>query len=246
MKIVFHFVIYYNAIGSCSASTDFVGTAVDASMGHCIKIIQGYISSLKYSHLCSKTSLYRCTLHQSSSAHNQMDFNKFCGVLNSGMHLESTTWRIRAFETLGLFIRFYKFNLPSSMNCENATLNIWSQGKVTLCGKLLPSSISLFNNTAYLECISAHAYQGFFFVLFYEAVDISSSLIAGHIDHFCRLDNQVTSILSFGNVYSALQYNTRDYCLKTDMLARICLSGITAELGNIYIYDGAGPLSPIT
>ena len=224
-------------------------------------MMPNHTASFKHMQDCFTSTLARCTQHHQPSTDNSEDFQRLCGVLNSGMKIEASQWTIKIFHNFAISIQFYEFNLPCSENCTKASLNLWSQSqefnlpclqncadpstasvRFTYCGMRLSWSVSFKSHTVSVEYRSLYIYPGFYFVTVYEAVDLTSPLIADHIETFLSVSEPVTSFLSFGNIYSNLEQNRHDYYIKTDVLNRVCLKSVPS---NVLLCDGPGPKSQI-
>lgn len=180
MKISFLLVLSSFVHMCCSCNKVYTG--LDVYAVHCLRMMPNHIASFSNMQDCFTSTLVRCTQHHQPSTEN---FQRLCGVLNSGTKLETSQWT-KIFHNFAISIQFYEFNLPCSENCKKASLNLWSQNQefnlpclkncanpstaaiwLTYCGMRLPWSVSFRSHTASIEYKSLYIYPGLYFVIVY-------------------------------------------------------------------------------
>ena len=214
-------------------------TGLDTSLAKCLNVLQNYVADLNVMQVCYKSSLYRCTRHYNLLAEGHVDFQPLCGVLNSGVEVHPTKWTIRVYTNFVIFMRFFHFNLPCTVKCQKASLKLWSQLYLIYCGRMMPWNISIQHHTVLLEYKSDYVYPGFHFTMVYEVIDLTSPVIAIQVNKInIQRWNEFTnarwifvpdSISTFGNIYSKLAPNTRNFHLKADELLRVCIEVTQAK-----------------
>ena len=256
MRTELYAVVCIFVVGTYGRYNGSLWTGLDISLARCLNVMQNYVANLNEVQICYKSSLYRCTQHYNLLAEGHVEFQPLCGVLNSGTKVPPTTWTISVYTNFAIFIRFLHFNLPCTIKCQKASLKLGPQLNLTYCGRMMPWNISFQLHTVLLEYKSEYVYPGFHFAMVYEAIDITSPLLGTHVNciitqkwnekiykHWEKPRIAKHSISTFGNIYSKLTPNTRDFYLKVDELYRVCIE--VTQRNSFEIHDGPGILSEI-
>ena len=142
-------------------------------------------------YFCWKTSLYKCVHKDIPHKNFLIEQQHLCGVLQSGMQLQPAVWTFNVYYGFALYMDVLKFNLPSSIHCKKASVQLIFSNKdtFTYCGIRKPWGISTNASQLQMQYKQWHyTYRGFHFTLRYEAVDIESPLISATQINYLGLD----------------------------------------------------------
>ena len=247
MMILLYIILYLMVIKNCNCYNADTWKGVDYSLGRCLRIKQTYIANIDHLQLCFQQSLYKRYDYHSRSAEYHEDFQLSCGILNTGIQLKPATWTVRVFRNLAIVLSFPEFHLPCSTKCKKASVNVWSRrlSNLTFCGKRVPWNISLQFHIAKISYLSPFGgYNGFYFILVYEAVDLTSSLLSlGYIDGFFHLVYQEPFRSFFLDLHS--NSSVHNYYFLVDVQNRLCVKKIEPIIEAINLYNGPGPLAEL-
>ena len=219
----------------CNCYNTDTWRGVDYLLGRCLRIKETYIANIDHLQLCFRQSLCKRYDYPSQSTEYHKDFQLSCGTLNTEIQLKPATWKVRVFRNLAIFLSFPEFHLPCTVKCKKASVNVWSRrlSNSTFCGKRVPWNISLQYHTAKISYLSPFGgYDGFYFILVYEAVDLTSSLLTlGYIDTFFNWAYQEAYHSFSLDLYS--NSSVHNYYLLVDVQNRLCVKKIeTYERGD--------------
>ena len=244
MKLInFCMILYFGIAVYCKRDA---WKGLDLSMVQCLRAIAHHIASLEKIYSCFRQSLYRCHNYHTSYSEYHLDFQLLCGVLNTGWNLRPFVWVIRVYKNFGIFLDFLDFHLPCSVECQKASVIVSSEKPLIYCGKRVPWDISVQGNMINVVYFSPFKiYQGFYFIMVYEAIDITSPDVTRHGHSFWSTGKQTVQYSLFGNRYAQFQYNMQNYHLIAGMLSKVCITVYHLKAYELEIYDGPGTLSSL-
>ena len=198
-------------------------------------------------YFCWKTSLYKCVQQRHSLRSLLIKQHHMCGVLQSGMQLQSAVWTFTVYYGLAMYVDVLEFHLPSSTHCRKASVQLIFSNADTFyyCGIRTPWSIS--TDASHLQIQYKqwnYTYLGFHFALRYEAVDIESPLISATQMNYLGLDiPHRTQFLTVANVYCYNAVISQAFLFMTNPINVACIVFMSPSL--FIIFDGPGMLAPM-